>query len=223
MMKIYALMAAAWLGSMAMAEAPAPGKLDANSSLDQVLDALHARGQGLRDFAADVSMTETDALAGDRSMLSGKVWYQQLGAGDGRIRVLFDSKKVGNRVVKNFKQEYLLDKGWLIDRDYSRKLQVNRQVLKPGQKINLLKLGEGPFPLPIGQSREDVLRMFEASKIEAAKEDPAGSVHVLLKPRSGTQFGASSGASTSGWIRRRTSPYGSRRTTSGRRVSPPRI
>ena len=29
-------------------------------------------------------------------------------------------------------------------------------MLKPGEKLNLLKLGEGPFPLPIGQKKEDV-------------------------------------------------------------------
>src|SRR6266513_1235784 len=47
----------------ARAEPPTAAKpLDANSSVNDVLDALHARGQNLKDFTADVSLTITDAL-----------------------------------------------------------------------------------------------------------------------------------------------------------------
>lgn len=170
-------------------DAPAPPvALEANSGVDQVLDALHRRGVGLKDFTADVTLQEIDALSGDTSTWTGKAWYEAKGEGDARMRVRFDAKKVGTRVDQQAKVEYLLDKGWLIDRDYKRKIQVERQVLKPGQKLNLLKLGEGPFPLPIGQPKEEVLKMFEVKKVEPKAEDPAGTVHVQLMPKQGSQF-----------------------------------
>src|SRR5262249_49430108 len=53
---------------------------------------------------------------------------------------------------------------------------------------NLLKLGEGPFPLPIGQKKEDVHAMFEVKKIDAKKDDPADTVHIELTPKAGTRF-----------------------------------
>jgi hypothetical protein len=165
-----------------------PAALDANSTLDQILDALHQRGLGLKDFTADVTLQEIDELSGDTSTWTGKTWYQAKGEGDARMRVQFDSKKVGSRVDKEAKVEYMLDKGWLIDRDYKRKIQVDRQVLKPGQKVNLLKLGEGPFPLPIGQPKEDVLKLFEVKKVDPAQEDPPGTVHLQLIPRRDSQF-----------------------------------
>src|SRR6185295_10789202 len=110
------------------------------------------------------------------------------GEGDSRLRIIFDQKFFGEKQQPNSKVEYMLDKGWLTDRDYKRKIEIQRQVLKPGQKVNLLKLGEGPFPLPIGQPKEEVLKMFEVKKIDANKDDPPDTVHVQLSPREGTRF-----------------------------------
>lgn len=155
---------------------------------DVVLDALHQRGVGLRDFTADVSMAEVDPLTGDTDTLSGKVWYENKADGTTRLRVVFDKKIQGGRPVKDFKQEYQLEGRWLIERNHKRKLQVDRQVLKEGQKLNLLKLGEGPFPLPVGQPKEEVRRLFEVKKIAPADGDPEGTKRVELTPLKGTQF-----------------------------------
>ncbi|MFI5377906.1 MAG: outer membrane lipoprotein carrier protein LolA [Tepidisphaerales bacterium] len=185
---LFAFAAAPVLPAISAAAQPQPIVLDDKSSVDQILDALHARGQGLKDFAGDVSIVETDNLNGEQTTLRGKAWYQDRGEGNSRIRIVFDSKKVGDKPEKEYKQEYVLDKGWLIDRDFKRKKEVARQVLKPGQKINLLKLGEGPFPLPVGQPREEVLKQFDVKRIESKKEDPQGTVHVELVPKPGTRF-----------------------------------
>lgn len=162
--------------------------LRADSPVERILDALHARGEGLKDLSADVSLAETDSLTGDTTTLTGRAWYKPVDDGQGRLRIVFDMKKVGERQDRQFKQEYLLDRGWLIERDYRRKIQVDRQVLKPGQKMNLLKLGEGPFPLPIGQSRDDVLKLFEAARVDPAAGDPPQTVRVRLTPRPQTRF-----------------------------------
>jgi outer membrane lipoprotein-sorting protein len=61
-------------------------------------------------------------------------------------------------------------------------------ILRPGEKMNLLKLGEGPFPLPIGQKRHDVLNQFDVRKIESKPGDPADTVHLELIPKSGTSL-----------------------------------
>src|SRR5688572_22684265 len=98
--------------------AGADANLPADATLDQVLSALHVRGQDLKDFVSDVSMTQQDALTGDATVLTGKVWYQNQGQGKTRIRVVFDGKKIGERAIKDFKQEYMLDNPWLIERDH---------------------------------------------------------------------------------------------------------
>jgi len=182
------LMSGMFLSLLITAAALAQNPLTGGSSRDDILDALNARGQGLKDFTADVSLAETDALTGDTTTLVGKVLYQAKGEGDARMRILFDKKLFGEKVQPGAKVEYMLDKGWLIDRDYKRKVQIERQVLKPGEKINLLKLGEGPFPLPIGQPREEVLKIFDVKKIDAKQGDPADTVHLELVPKQNTRF-----------------------------------
>lgn len=178
--------ASAIAGAPAAAAAPG-GPLSPASSLDQVLDALDARGDELKDFTAKVSMAEIDAATGNESKLSGRMWMQRVGPGDARLHVNFDRREANGKPEVQ-RVQYLLDKGTLIDRDYEQKLQVERQVLRPGQKMDLLKLGEGPFPLPLGQDKADVHRMFDVKKLDPANGDPPGTIHVQLVPKEGTQF-----------------------------------
>ena len=46
-----------------------------------------------------------------------------------------------------------------------------RQIVAPGERFDPLKLGEGPFPLPVGQRRDDVLARFEASILEGTEHE----------------------------------------------------
>jgi outer membrane lipoprotein-sorting protein len=161
--------------------------LSATSSVDETLDALYDVGKDLKSFTADVKLTENELVAQDVTTRTGKVWYQRKPGGDTRLRVAFD-KRTQDEVTQEQRIDYLLDKGWLIDRNYSRKLEVNHQVLRPGERINLLKLGEGPFPLPIGQKREDVLKQFDVAKVELATNELPDAVHIQLTPKPGTQF-----------------------------------
>lgn len=160
--------------------------LTENSSVDEVLDALDARGRNLSQFVADVTLTEIDESTQLESQRTGRVWYEKR-QGNDRIRVVFDQKAEG-RFMKPEKVEYLLEGGWLVDRDYRRSIEVKRQVLRPGEKINLLKLGEGPFPLPIGQPKEHVYKEFEVTRGDPALGGPKGMPHIALKPREGTRL-----------------------------------
>ena len=63
------------------------------------------------------SATPTPCSARSRT---GSVWYQQCGPGDARMRVTFDQKIDGKKITPE-KIEYLLDKGWLEDRDYQKR------------------------------------------------------------------------------------------------------
>lgn len=172
--------------AFAAAPARAQSKLDAHSSSDDVLRALDERGKSLKSFTADVSLDKSDTATAATETRTGTVAYEQKSPGDARLHVVFETVKQEDGPVQKERVEYLLDNGWLTDRDYKRKTETRRQVLKPGEKVNLLKLGEGPFPLPIGQDPADVKREFEVSS-----ENPAGSPelpHVRLTPKEGTRL-----------------------------------
>src|SRR5207248_3656709 len=166
-------------------------KLDGSSDLDAILDALDARGKNLKDFSADVALHTADNRTGEDTAQIGSMNFQSKGSDDSRIKVSFDKKQMddgGKKTTVKQRLDYVLEDGWLTDRDYQKKLEVRRQVLRPGQKMNLLKLGEGPFPLPIGQDKTEVKKQFDASKVETTKDDPKDTAHVKLIPKPGSQF-----------------------------------
>jgi outer membrane lipoprotein-sorting protein len=169
------------VGTNAASDAP----LTPDASLDTILDALDARGKTLKDFSADVRLTSTDPVSLSSDASVGQVWYQRPDDGNARVRVSFTQRTVG-KTTRDEHVDFVLNKGWLTDRNYPKKLEVQRQVLRPGQQLNLLKLGEGPFPLPIGQAKADVYKEFDVKKIPPTKSDPPGTVHVLLTPKPGT-------------------------------------
>ena len=154
------------------------------AGVDQILDALERRGRDLQSLRADVTLTETELALGGEMSRAGWFALQNRADGSTRAHIVFDRKTVDQKPSSE-KIEYMLDGGKLIDRNYTRKKQTTRTIVRPGEKMNLLKLGEGPFPLPIGQKREDVLAQFDVQKIDPAKDDPPATVHLQLIPKSG--------------------------------------
>src|SRR5438477_8879313 len=113
----------------APATAPAPAAaLSPASSLDEILDALDARGKSLKDFTAKVTLADTDVGTGTESKLSGQMWMQRLSADDSRVHVIFDRKESNGQPTAE-KTEYLLSGGALVDRDYENHREVTRQIL----------------------------------------------------------------------------------------------
>jgi outer membrane lipoprotein-sorting protein len=162
----------------------------ADPSIDPVLQQLNTVGKNLKEFTAKVTLTETDNTLGTSSQRVGNVWFAKKPDGSARIHVLFNMRidPVAQRGYPNDKVEYLLDGPWLIDRNYQTKNEVKRQILKPGQKMDLFKLGQGPFPLPIGQDPKDVRDQFDVKKIPTDKDDPANTTHLLLIPKPDTDL-----------------------------------
>lgn len=161
--------------------------VDGETSVDATLDKLDALGRDLKDFTADVELAEIDGLSGNSTTRIGTVRYQSRDGGNARIRVTFTKKDEDDRLFDE-KIEYVLQDGNLVDRNYNTKSEVRRQVMKPGEKVNLLKLGEGPFPLPIGQDKAEVHKLFDVTLIAPADGDPANATHLRLAPKPDTQF-----------------------------------
>ncbi len=165
----------------------AAGPISVDSSADDVLDALDARGKDLKSLSADVKMTDIDPTIGEAGdVRTGHLYYELLPSGDSRWRAIFDKKITGNRIVDQ-KHEWSYANGSLIERDFRNQTQITRQILKPGEKMQLFNL-EGPFPLPLGQDKGDVHKHFDVRKLPLATDDPAGTVHLQLTPIVGTDL-----------------------------------
>ncbi|MDX9911350.1 MAG: hypothetical protein RBS39_05925 [Phycisphaerales bacterium] len=177
---------------------PAPPEVDASSirSADDLLRALETSGSDLRTLEAQMRHVRTFVLQGDVQTRVGRVVFAQDPAGEGktvrrRFAVLFEKMQVGSR-LEDERKEYVFDGTWLVERLPDEKLFIKRQVVAPGESFDPLRVGEGPFPLPIGQRRDDIVSRFKAELVAGeaglSEKDAAfgrDCFQLVLTPRGG--------------------------------------
>lgn len=173
--------------SLILVPALSSAALKPDASVDDTLKALDDVGRNLKSFSANVTLRDEDKISQDTSSRTGLAVYELKPDGNSRFRVTF-LKRIQDGLSQDQRIEYLLDGNILIDRNYPRKSETKHHLGRPGEKINLLKLGEGPFPLPIGQKREDVLKQFDVKHVELATNEMPDAMHLMLTPKPGTQF-----------------------------------
>jgi outer membrane lipoprotein-sorting protein len=163
-------------------------ELTANSGIDDILQALYARGQNLQDFTADVNKSDVDTVRDKEIGNIGKVYYRRQPDGKVQIRVTFEHKKYGDSKPIPFHQDMLLAGNILIIQKYDQNLEQHLQIAQPGQQVNPIKLGEGTFPLPIGQDPTEVKKQFDVKLVPHDKDDPPHTIHAELTPKPGTHL-----------------------------------
>ncbi|MCW5776422.1 MAG: outer membrane lipoprotein carrier protein LolA [Phycisphaeraceae bacterium] len=158
--------------TLAVVEPEQPEPTDGGiSSADDLLRELERAGESVARFSASVRYVRTFAIAGDTETRDGSLVFVTDPADDGatprrRFLIEFDRLTVGRRVEQK-PQTYVFDGRWLLERLPSERQIVKREVVPPGERWDPLRLGEGPFPVPVGQRREDVLREFSAELLPA--------------------------------------------------------
>ncbi len=177
---------------LAPAAEPAAAPAAPLTNVDTALDTLYVAGKDLAAFSANVALTEEDAAVGTTTTRRGTVAYAKAPTPTAptspatKFRVSFTTRQDDENPPRKERKDYLLDGPWLTDRDYRTKVEVRRQVLRPGESLNLFKLGEGPFPLPIGQEPTEVKKQFDVTPMpaELADDMPA----IRLTPLPGTKL-----------------------------------
>jgi hypothetical protein len=174
------------------------GLLSETSSINEILDALEAAGKDLVSLRARILLTDLDNETGAETPRPGEFLLQR----DGE-QVLFRArldgvlvKTNGQTGLREDRVEYLLKDNVLIDRNYKKRTEVRRKLPPHEGQRDLLKLGEGPFPLPIGQNRDEVLAQFsviavdptDPSQNDLGIEAPSNTRRLRLTPVEGTSL-----------------------------------
>ena len=168
----------------AAAEAPPPPHdppIDANlTRLEQrrVQD-LHARLTWRQEFVVD----EPDEVVAKR----GELWYQQA---DPVARFLIHFKEwIKGTEKRPLDERHLFDGCWYVEVQSQTKTVQRREVRRPDDAGDPYKVGEGVFPLPFGQKKDDIVREFEVTLLPPANDDPKDTDRLRLTPRDGTRTG----------------------------------
>ncbi len=159
------------------------------ASAEDLLKALEDADRGMRSLTADIVYDKTIATVDARETRSGKLFFRSQGQ-DRRFAIEFYTFVRSDGTVDDAPRSYVFDGQWLLDKNTREKRFTKKQVVPPGEKFDPLRIGEGPFPIPIGQKRDDILARYTAELLPAEegvaeKQLPLvkGSYQLRLVPR----------------------------------------
>jgi outer membrane lipoprotein-sorting protein len=161
---------------------------DVDPAAMAILQRLERAGQAYQALKADVNYNVQQRLTGDEETRTGWVAFQR--GGDDRpdkFRVSFKTLQLGGGPKTNNPVDYIFDGKWLTVAKHKIKTMTRYQVAAEGQKVEALKIGKGPFPLPFGQKAEDVTAYLSASTRPTRAGEPDGTDYLKLLPRRGQE------------------------------------
>lgn len=161
---------------------------------EELLGALESADQGLRALAAEVEVTKTFAMDDEVHLRTGALYFTSDPGGGSeparrRFAVVFQQFQRGDRLEEDI-QSYAFDGHWLMEKHPAQREFSLKQVVAPGEPFDPLRIG-GPFPLPLGQKKADILAEYSAELLPAGDglieaeliEFVKGTWQVRLVPR----------------------------------------
>lgn len=178
--------------------APATSSAPAiDPAMDRLLNELEQAGQKFTAIQADVEYVLDEPVFGTKDTYMGQVYYQKdpEGKRPSRFRIHFDTLRQANDgkagPTTKADLDYVFDGVYFIIRKANVKQMTKYQVAEAGQPVEALELGKGPFPVPFGQKKEQVLKLFDAATRDPKTGDMPDTRYLKLTPKPGSEQAAS--------------------------------
>ncbi|MFA5864289.1 MAG: hypothetical protein WC975_06335 [Phycisphaerae bacterium] len=167
---------------------PAATQAAISPQVDTILDRLEKAGDAIKDLGANVNHELYQIIPDDRQVKRGLIRYRAAANGkNARFMIYFDTL-IHEDLKINQKEWFCFDGRWLREIREQTRTAIDREVVAPDEKVDPFKLGEGPFPLPFGQKKADILRNFNVTWVKPEQTDPPASDHLILIPKPQTKF-----------------------------------
>lgn len=165
-------------------------------SAENFLGMLERADERISTIQGELVWDKEFAIAGDSQTRIGKLYFSsprpESGPRTRKFGVEIETLVLGGRVEKK-PESYIFDGEWLIEKRPLEKQAIKRRIVAPGEKFDPLKIGEGPFPVPIGQKKADILSRYDArlgEVVEGLDSDEhrqfaEGSTQIVLTPKPG--------------------------------------
>jgi len=134
--------------------------------IDEMLLKAQVDGGRISTVSSSLAIERIEPLFSKREVRTGTVLYERSASAPTRFAVLLEQRLVGRRLEEK-RKHIVFDGRWLSEIDHEKK-QVLRWELC-GEDSDPTRLG-GRFPLPVGQSRDEVKKHFEVEVITGNPE-----------------------------------------------------
>ena len=163
--------------------------LSAEDSVDGILDRVDQQSAALENYSARMRLDSLDGLSEETERRFGHIYYQAEQP-KRRAAVVFTQTVDPNGRGRERLEHYVYADGILSDYDHEAKRLTRRELTRPGDTRDPLRLGDGPVPIPFGQRKADILKAFEVTPGPQPPSDlvkqPESVVGLHLVPREGT-------------------------------------
>lgn len=149
-------------------------------AVERILEQLEKAGKQIKDVSAKLTFIKTDPILEDVQKYQGVIRYKDTKPNP-RFFIRFDTF-TQEGILRDVKQWHLFDGRWYIEAREQTKTIVRREILRPGESRDIFAIGQGPFPLPFGQKKEEILNHFVCRKVDATPKDPPHSDHIACTP-----------------------------------------
>ena len=122
----------------------------------------------------------------------GEITFGQV-AGRTMSRIFFNRQDDGKHVNRD-RIWYIFDGQWLTEAKELTQTVIRRQMAEPGESADVFRLGKGPFPLPFGQRKDDMLREFDIKLMSPPSDkndekiDTKNTAQLLCVPKPGSSY-----------------------------------
>jgi hypothetical protein len=167
----------------------APPASSGDPNVDRILDRLEVKGQTIKGLRSSLTYKYvTVEPVEDEQVKEGELLFARTEP-NSKFLVVFKKTRAGG-VVRDTGEYFLFDGRWLTERNDKAKTIIKREICRPGEKTDPFRIGQGPFPLPFGQKREDLLKNFRIALEDFTLGDPRHSDHLKCIPLPDTELAA---------------------------------
>ncbi|UCG33392.1 MAG: hypothetical protein JSU68_01930 [Phycisphaerales bacterium] len=174
---------AALLVSQSASSVGAPGE---NEDLDAVLDRLERAGDNVHDIRSSLVFETFNTVLEDRIIKTGLLLYKKQKP-NAMFLVRFDRIHQGG-VSSESREWHLFDGRWYTEARQTTRQVIKREIVREGEQINPFELGKGPFPLPFGQKKSELVKLFDIELEPPVAGDPPKTTHLRCEPKVGTEM-----------------------------------
>lgn len=147
-------------------------------SASELLTALETADKDIRTFTATIRYIRLFEVQGDIQTRLGELSFKTDPPTDiepdfvvpqqpqpvrkRSVAVKFHTFIAGDRQDKE-ERVWIFDGEWLVEKNPAERQFIKRRMVRPGQVFDPLRVGEGPFFVPVGQRRNDMESYFHTA------------------------------------------------------------